>query len=169
MNQFERTLCILHEADVALVLIGGAAMTAHGSAYVTDDLDLCYESTRDNIEKLVKALAPHHPRLRGAPIDLPFHFDVSTVQRGLNFTLATDLGDIDLLGEVAGLGTYRDVLAASITLDLFGRTCQVLSLDGLIKSKRAAGRGKDLEALPELEALREMQARQMPGGRDQRS
>ena len=73
----------------------------------------------------------------------------------MNFTLATDLGDIDLLGEVAGVGDYAAALAASEEVELFGATFRVLNLDALIASKRAAGRPKDLMVLPELEALRE--------------
>lgn len=107
------------------------------------------------ISRALRALQPLHPRLRGAPEDLPFRFDEETLKRGLNFTLTTDFGDIDLLGEVAGIGTYAAVCAASMPVELFGRTFAVLTLDALIASKRAAGRPKDLQVLPELEALRE--------------
>jgi hypothetical protein len=74
----------------------------------------------------------------------------------MNFTLTTDLGDIDLLGEITGIGQYAEALALSECIDLYDRPCRVLSLEGLIRSKRAAGRSKDLSALHEIEALREM-------------
>jgi hypothetical protein len=156
MSEFERSLTVLLDHKVELVVIGGAAMYARGSDYLTRDLDVCYNRSLENIKRLVNALALYSPTLRGAPSGLPFCFDVPTVTRGLNFTLNTDLGAIDLLGEVAGLGGYAEVRAASTTIEMFGRTCAVLSLDGLIKAKRAAGRPKDLAALPELEAMREM-------------
>jgi hypothetical protein len=158
MNVFRRTLDALAEARVDFVIIGGVAATAHGSARVTFDLDICYERSRANLERLSLALEPFHPRLRGAPADLPFSFDAATMRRGMNFTLTTDLGDIDVLGEIAGIGQYPDVLALSDSLYLLDRTYRVLSLEGLIRSKRAAGRSKDLEALPELEALLEIEA-----------
>lgn len=157
MNQFQRTIVALQDAAVAFVVIGGAAMTVHGSAHITYDLDIAYSRSREDIERLVRALAPYRPRLRGAPSSLPFHWDAGTVARGLNFRLATDLGDIDLWGEVAGIGTHPDVLAASIALEIFRRPCHVLSLEGLIRAKRAAGRPRDLLALPELEALSEIE------------
>ena len=72
------------------------------------------------------------------------------------WTLSTDVGDIDLLGEVAGLGAYDDVEDSSITVEVFGRPQLVLTLYALIASKQAAGRPKDLRMLPELEALREV-------------
>jgi hypothetical protein len=58
-------------------------------------------------------------------------------------------------GEVAGVGDYQDVLKNSEYKELFGLQVRVLTIDGLIKAKRAAGRTKDLLVLPELEALRE--------------
>jgi hypothetical protein len=59
----------------------------------------------DRLGRLVDALAPHHPYLRGAPPGLPFQWDTATLARGLNFTLTTSLGDIDLLGEITGGGS----------------------------------------------------------------
>ena len=156
MNDFERCLKVLLDGGVEFVVIGGVAMYAHGSAHLTRDLDICYERSRENIERLATALSPYHARLRGVPADVPFHLDASTVTKGMNFTLITDLGDLDLIGEVAGLGQYSAVRDSSITLDLFGRSCRVLSLAGLIQAKRATGRGRDAAALPELEALREL-------------
>ena len=158
MINFEATLSALSDRGVTFVVIGGYAATLHGSAYLTRDLDICYERTPENIERLVSALRPYHPRLRGAPEGLPFLFDVETLSNGMNFTLATDLGDIDLLGHLSGLGEFPAVALDAISMPLFGGVCRVASLDSLIRSKKAAGRSKDLNVLPELEALKEMQA-----------
>jgi hypothetical protein len=141
---------------VEFVVIGGLALTLRGSSRVTYDLDICYARSSENLERLVKALAPHHPRLRGAPDDLPFLWDALTLRSGLNFTLKTDLGDIDLLGEVAGLGTHADVLPLSDVLDIHGSQVSVLNLDGLERAKRAAGRVKDLLDLGEIAELKKM-------------
>ena len=158
MIDFEATLKILSERGVNFVVIGGYAATLHGSAYLTRDLDICYERTPENMERLVRALSPYRPRLRGAPEGLPFVFDVQTLSNGMNFTLATDLGDIDLLGHVSGLGEFPALALDAISMPLFGGEYRVASLDSLIRSKRAAGRNKDLNVLPELEALKEMHA-----------
>lgn len=146
----------LVERGVQFVLVGGQAMRAHGSAHVTEDLDVCYERSPANLAALTAALAPLHPYLRGAPPGLPFRLDVPTLQAGLNFTLTTDCGDLDLLGEVSGLGAYPQVLAQSVECVLFDATVHVLSLDGLITAKRAAGRGKDKQHLLELEELKKI-------------
>jgi len=74
------------------------------------------------------------------------------------FTLVTSLGDIDLLGEIPGGGTYEELSGGAIRLNVFGKICLCLSLSQLIRAKRAAGRPKDLEALAKLEAIDEEQS-----------
>lgn len=145
---------------MTFVVIGGYAAVIHGSAQLTRDLDICYERTPDNMKRLAEAIAPYHPRLRGAPPGLPFVFDQQTLAQGMNFTLETDLGDIDLLGEVSGLGQYPEVSRDAVRVQLHGGYYRVASLEALIQSKRAAGRAKDVSILPELEALGELRAAQ---------
>ncbi len=160
MTQFEILLSALSRERVSFVIIGGIAATLHGSARLTNDLDIAYERSLENVERLATALSPLQPYLRGAPPGLPFRFDPATIRRGLNFTLRTDAGDIDVLGEVTGLGDFEAVERESLEVELFGSEYKVLNLDALIRAKRAAGRAKDLEVVAELEALREEQQRQ---------
>jgi len=87
--------------------------------------------------------------------DLPFVFDWSTLQLGANFTFRTTLGDIDLLGEVKGLGTYEDLAEHSITIDLDGFPARILTIESLIIAKEAAARPKDEPGLKILYALRD--------------
>jgi hypothetical protein len=102
---------------------------------------------------LADALSSLKPYPRGAPPGLPFLWDRETLKRGLNFTLATSLGDIDLLGKITGGGGFNDLVPYAETLQLFGSNCLCLSLDKLIEVKRACGRPKDFDAIAELEAL----------------
>jgi hypothetical protein len=145
----------LHTREVRFVVVGGLAAVFHGADYITTDLDLCYARTADNLDRLVEALGPLRPTLRGAPPDLPFRLDAATLRTGLNFTLVSDAGDVDLLGEVTGLGTYAHVLALAVPYAIFGRETWVLGLDGLIRAKEASGRPKDLLLLPELRRIRD--------------
>jgi predicted nucleotidyltransferase len=155
MNDFERILTSLRSTDVSFVIVGGVAATVHGSARLTSDVDVVYARSLPNIERLVQAISPLKPYLRGAPPGLPFRFDVDTVRRGLNFTLTTEAGPLDILGEITGIGDYDAVLAVSEDVPLFGAAYRCISLEGLIVSKRAAGRTKDLEAVAELELIRD--------------
>lgn len=160
MIQLETLLAALAQAEVSFVIIGGVAATIHGSARLTNDLDVVYERSNANHEKLAAALAPFEPYLRGAPPGLPFRFDAATIRRGLNFTLRTSAGDIDVLGEISGVGTYEFVDRESASVELFGRSYKIINLAALIRSKRAAGRAKDLEVIAELEALQEEQRKE---------
>jgi hypothetical protein len=155
MTDFQALLSTLARHEVAFIVVGGAAAIAHGSSRLTQDLDIVYHRSPANLERLVAALVEHHPYLRGAPPGLPFLWDRATLERGLNFTLVTSLGDIGLLGEIPGGGTYEDLGANAIRLSIFDVECLCLSLPQLIRAKRAAGRPRDLEALAELEAIEE--------------
>jgi len=145
----------LVEAKVDFILIGGMAAILHGSARVTFDVDVVYSRTPENIERLAAGLAPHQPYLREAPPGLPFTWDAKTIRSGLNFTLTTELGDIDLLGEVAERETYSDLLPHSFDVEAFGVRFKCVDLPTLIRIKEAAGRKKDHEAIAELRVLLE--------------
>jgi hypothetical protein len=155
VTDFKQLLHLLSASKIDFILVGGMAATVHGSARLTQDLDVVYARTRANLERLATALAPYRPYLRGAPPGLPFRWDAETLERGLNFTLTTTLGDLDLLGEITGGGGYDDLVSHSSPIGIFGETCRCLDLPALIRVKRAAGRPRDLEALAELEALLE--------------
>jgi hypothetical protein len=151
---FRNLLETLVNADVRFVVIGGVALVLRGSSRLTVDLDICYARDDVNLERLALALAPHRPRLRGAPPELPFMWDARTLRSGLNFTLVTDLGDIDVLGEVTGIGGYDAVLRLAGDQEVAGLPLTVLSLDGLERAKRAAGRVKDLLDLEEIAEIK---------------
>jgi predicted nucleotidyltransferase len=159
MIDLGRVFPTLNDAKVEYILVGGAAATAYGAARLTQDIDLVYRRSRDNVARLAAALAPFHPYLRGAPEGLPFLWDAETLWRGLNFTLQTDLGSVDLLGEIIGGGGYDKLLPFSSELDAFGYRLRCIDLGKLIEVKRAAGRPKDFEAIAELEAILDERSR----------
>lgn len=153
-ERFERPLRALADGGVRFIIVGGIAAAAHGAARATYDLDVVYARDRENLDRLAAALEPLRPYLRGAPRGLPFVLDADTLRRGLNFTLVTDGGDLDLLGEITGGGGHDDLLPHSFETSMLGARVRCLSLDKLIQVKRAAGRPKDFEAIAELELLR---------------
>jgi hypothetical protein len=163
MTDFRGLLKALAGEGVEFIIVGGAAATAHGSARLTLDLDVVYGRTRGNLSRLVRSLGRAKPYPRGAPPGLPFRWDERTLRAGLNFTLTTTLGDLDLLGEIAGGGSYDDLLPHSVTLSIYDLSCRVLGLDALIRTKRAAGRPKDFESLAELEVIREERRKENQG------
>lgn len=162
LANFARLLEVLHAADVELIVIGGMAMISHGSARFTWALDILYRRTSENHARIVSALKPLRPRLRGRdlPDDLPFLFDEQTLKAGLNFTFKTEEGPIDILGEVSGVGRYEDALPTAVEYELYGRPTKVLSLELLLEAKKAAARKKDLAAIDEIQELIQLRDRE---------
>ncbi len=74
MTDFKALLRTLSESGVEFILVGGVDGTVHGSTRLTVDVDAVYRRTPENVERLVLALTPYHPYLRGAPPGLPFRW-----------------------------------------------------------------------------------------------
>jgi predicted nucleotidyltransferase len=148
-------IVVLAGNGVDFVVVGGMAIRSHGSSYLTEDLDICYSREDANLQRLATSLRPLNPRPRNFPDDLPFIWDESTLRNATHFTLTTSIGNIDLLGEVSGIGGYREVFAESVAIQIENVEVRILSIDGLIKAKTAAGRPKDIPGLKELEALKQ--------------
>lgn len=160
MTDYAALIRLLVDHQIDFIIVGGAAATAHGSARLTLDLDIVYSRDTLNLERIVRALEPIQPYLRGAPPGLPFEWSVETVKKGLNFTLITTLGALDLLGEIIGGGGYDELKSQTIKIEVAGAECSCLTLERLIEVKRAAGRPKDFEAIAELEQIMEEQRQQ---------
>ncbi len=165
------------ETDTRVVLIGGMAAIAQGVPYVTQDIDFCYDDSAENRARLIEALQSLQPRLRveGMTDDLArelgWRLDARALRGAPNLTLQTDAGPIDLLSRVTGLGGYAEVLRETVLLRIDGQEIPVLTLAGLMKAKRAAGRAKDMAVLPLLEStllmrdqVREKQGDDKEGG-----
>jgi predicted nucleotidyltransferase len=134
---------------VDFVLIGGMAGIAHGSNYPSFDLDILYRRDRANIGRLVSALEEIGVRLRGAPADLPFVLDARTIENGANFTFVTQHGDLDVLGDAAGIKGFDELNSDAEEREIAGLQIRVASIDHLIAMKRAANRPKDRNMVEE--------------------
>jgi hypothetical protein len=154
---FHSTIKILQDHQVRFVVIGGVAATILGSSHVTNDLDICYDSAPDNIDRLVQVLQAIRSELRGAEPGLPFVLDARTFRDSPFLTLTTTEGDLDLLDRIPGVGGYAESYAASQRVTWSDLEFQILSLPALIAAKRATGRTKDRAQLVELEAIRSME------------
>lgn len=91
MTQFSILIPLLVKNEIRFIVVGGAAAVAHGSSRLTNDMDIVYDRSPENIQRIVSALQPYHPYLRDAPPNLPFAWNRETITFGLNFTLTTSL------------------------------------------------------------------------------
>lgn len=135
---------VLVRQEVDFVLIGGLAGISHGSAYNTQDVDIAYERSMDNLERLAAALAELGATLRNAPPGLPFVPDAQTLKAGANFTFDTRYGPFDILTDPVGAPRYDELRAGGLDDTMWGLSVRIASLDHLIAMKEAAGRTKDL-------------------------
>ncbi len=143
----------LRASEVKFVVVGGVAATAHGSRRVTDDVDICYDPGRANVTRLAKLLRRWDAYPRGIDRGLPFFMDERQFRTTPIMTLTTREGFIDVLDIVKGVGEYSKCRKRSAEVEAFEIRFRVLDLPALIDAKRAAGRPKDIDQLPELEAL----------------
>jgi Predicted nucleotidyltransferase len=153
MNNLHRLLQKLSDAGLEFVVIGGFAGVLHGSALVTNDVDICAVLSPENVERLRRALADAHPVHRITHQKLSFLDVPKPGEPVFNLYLETDDGIIDVLSTVAGVGDFERLKEQAIEVPLFGRRCRVISLEDLIRAKEAVGREKDLLAAKELRAI----------------
>lgn len=138
---------------VDFVVVGGVAGLAQGSAYPTFDLDVAYARDRGNLERLVRALRDLDVGLRGAPPDLPFVLDATTLENGANLTFDTAFGKFDVLGDLEGSGGYDSLRGRAVLTVVAGVEVRIASIDHLIAMKRKANRPKDRNMVEEYIVL----------------
>ena len=156
----ERLLHTLNRHAVAYVVVGGMAAVAHGSTLPTEDVDITPARDRANLDRLGAALRELNARIRteGEPDGVAFPCDGAFIEaQPLMLNLTTDVGDVDLTLSPAGFPTgYDELVHRSVAIDIGdGAATRIAALDDVIASKRAAGRNKDIPALPYLDALAE--------------
>jgi predicted nucleotidyltransferase len=159
VSELNRLLQQLIEADVEFVIVGGFGGVLHGSSLITRDLDVCALLTSANVEKLRGAFCDFHPTHRLTPNRLSFLENPEPGVALKNLYLQTDLGPLDLMSSITGVGDYARVAASAIEVELFGHRVKVISIEDLIAAKEALGREKDLLAAKELRAILERSRR----------
>lgn len=150
-----RVFRTLRRHGVRFVLIGGLGGRLHGSPTVTNDTDICYERSPENLERLASALRALKATLRGAPDDLPFRLDAATLAAGDHFTFSTNAGNLDCLGTPAGTRGFDELDRRATAYEVEGLEIRVASIEDLMAMKRAVGRPKDLIEVEVLGALRD--------------
>ena len=140
-------------AQVEFVLVGGFAAIAHGVLRSTRDVDICCRFSEANLMRIQKAVADLHPTHRPRT-DLPLRLTPEQCASLKNLYLKTDLGIVDCLGEILGIGDFDAVLKRSVELELPVGKCRVIDLDALIVAKEAMDRDHDRTTVKELKEIK---------------
>jgi predicted nucleotidyltransferase len=151
----ERMLAVLTEHGVRFVLVGGFAAVIYGSPYLTTDVDVVPEWSKENLERLSAALESMHARVWTASesAGVAFNHDAASLGGADMWNLVTDHGRLDLTFVPSGTAGYEDLSRDAVHLRILGVDVEVASLADVIRSKEAAGREKDRVVLPVLRRI----------------
>ena len=153
MPDLEKLVHRLIEHNVEFVIVGGYAAIAHGVTLTTFDVDVCSPFTLENLEKIYRSLADLRPYHRETPQEIPFVMPDDFKRKLRNLYLHTDLGQIDFLGEILGVGDYAAVHGHSQVVQLPIGSCRILDCPALLQAKEATSRPKDLLVAQQLRAI----------------
>lgn len=142
LNRLKAVFRSFQNHKVKYVVIGGIASVLHGVPRATFDLDILVEATPDNARRLLDALLDSG--LGTASL--------TSVEELLanEITIFKDRVRIDVQTSTPGL-LFQDAWERRETMHYQGQLFYVVSVEDLISSKRASGRGVDLEDVRLLE------------------
>jgi hypothetical protein len=147
MNRdFAEMLAALSAEGAEFLIVGAYALAAHGYPRATGDLDIWVRPTKANADRVWGALTAF-----GAPLHELTRDDLQSP--GIVFQIGVVPCRIDLLTTISGV-SFEEAWNRRILLEITGTKAPFLSLDDLVRNKRATGRTKDLADAEELEKSR---------------
>ena len=153
-KSFITLLELLAKNDVEFVIVGGFAGVVHGCTYVTQDVDICCEFSPANLKKLQKALENVHPVHRMTPNRLKFKLNDENAGQFKNLYLDTDIGQLDCLSFVDGVGDFKAAKQKSRLIEVEDVKIRVLNIEALIEAKKAMNRPRDRQMLEQLKKIK---------------
>jgi hypothetical protein len=135
---FEKLLGILAKSGVRLILVGGVAVTLHGYARLTEDVDILVDAAADNIQLLLATLADFG---EGFAKELSVS-DFDDSEGAIRIIEESEHCQIDIFTRMTGRN-YHDVSADADVFLLNGRKVLYASKAALIQWKQGSFREKD--------------------------
>ena len=157
MTDYFNLLFRLNKAGVDFVIIGGFAGVVHGCTLVTQDIDICCDFSPENLLLIQDGLSELNPVHRMTPKKPKLKLTMENCEQYNNLYLDTDLGQLDCLGAVDGIGDFAKVKSQSQPIEVDDLEFHVLGIDALIDTKKALNRPRDAEAIIQLEAIKKLQ------------
>ena len=154
--RYFQLLELLSRHDVDFIVVGGVAAILEGVPITTLDLDIVYDRSPENLERLLGVLRAVEACYRdpaGRHI-VPTVEKLATIRMNL---LQTKLGPFDVLASIQGAG-YEDLLDSTRTRRVGDLRLRILELAKVIETKELANRDKDKAALPVLRKTLELKS-----------
>jgi Conserved Archaeal protein (DUF2204). len=144
-KDFSDVIKIFLEEQVRFLLVGGISINLYGYVRATKDMDLWIEANKENALKVFKALAKF-----GAPMQdiSPQDFE----KEGMIFQIGIDPIRIDIITTIAGV-KFEEAIQNAKIMEIDGINIPTISIQDLIKNKKASGRHKDLADAEVLEKI----------------
>lgn len=155
-SDFLNLLKRIVDADIDFVVVGGFAGVVHGSSYVTQDIDICCDFSPDNLLSLQKAIADTNPIHRMTPKKIKLSINPQNIEQLKNLYIDTDIGQLDCLSFIDGIGDFENVKKQSVSVEVDGLKIHILSIDALIKAKQAMNRPHDKLVIEQLQAIKKL-------------
>jgi len=141
-EDFEEFLRLLVEQQVEFVIVGGYAVAFHGYVRATQDLDVFFHNTEDNIHRIVIALQKFGLE---ADNDMTAAFS----DPGSIIRIGVAPVEIEMINAISGI-SFPEVWAKRVSGRYGSVAVNYISRHNLLTNKRASGRPKDLADLDEL-------------------
>ncbi len=135
---FEKLLARLADTAVEFIVVGGVAVTLHGYARLTEDVDILIRRTPENIARLLDSLASYG---EGFARELS-ETDFGDEEGAIRIVEETEQSQIDIFTRMSGL-RFDDVIADAPAFVVGERTIRYASKATLLRLKEASSREKD--------------------------
>jgi len=145
-EDYREMLHALSDEKVRFLLVGAYALAAHGYPRATMDIDIWVMPSPQNADAVLKAL-----RRFGAPLLNLTKEDLQ--EEGTVFQIGVAPRRIDIITAASGL-QFEEAYARSLSVTIEGIEVRILSIDDIIRNKRASGRTKDLADAETLESAK---------------
>ena len=134
-SDYKDMLQVLLDNGVKFLLVGAYAMGVHGYPRATGDIDIWIEPSAENSERVYRSMASF-----GAPLH---EIDEATFATpGIVFQIGVAPRRIDIITAISGV-EFDDAYQQRQIVEIEDLSISILSLDDLIRNKRATGRDKD--------------------------
>lgn len=142
---FEELLRSLEEHNVDYMIVGGYAVAYHGYPRFTKDIDVFFDCSSENIERLRNALLTFGFRKEQLPRE-------AFASKGNILTFGVTPTRVDLINELDGI-TFVEAMHNVVRGRYGDVEAKFIGLNDLIRNKKATTRTQDKADAEELEQL----------------